>query len=83
MTWFDAFLRTCDIEKHRQFFVTEESTDLASMKEWTDRDLDVLGINKTRRMNKPTHTHLQRRNGGGGIQNNRYAPNVFIFYMFL
>ena len=50
MTWFDAFLRTCDIEKHRQFFVTEESTDLASMKEWTDRDLDVLGINKSRRM---------------------------------
>ena len=24
--------------------------------------------NKTRRMNKPTHTHLQRRNGGGGYR---------------
>ena len=49
-TWFDAFLRTCDIEKHREYFVKEETTDLESMKELTDRDLDDMGINKTQRI---------------------------------
>ena len=50
MTWFELFLKTANVEKHRQFFVDEESTDLDAMREWTDRDLEVLGINKTRRI---------------------------------
>ena len=48
--WFHTFLHSTETQRYRNIFIKEECTDFATMKLFSDNDLNQLGIKKGARM---------------------------------